>query len=310
MGMSYIWAGVLIACAPAVALAQTAQTPDPQPAQPPVAETQPGPAMLNSAATQSAPATKSVFDGNYLTVGGGAFYGPSYEGSKHYVIFAVPVVQGRIAGVTINPRAGGAAFDLIPDAKGAKFGLSLGPVATYSANRDRHVVDPVVIAAGTLNSDIEVGVTGGITMYRLLDKYDSISVSTDVKYDIRGPSDGWEMSPSINYMTPLSKSTLLTIGASAKHVSWGYADYYYSVNPTQSANSGLPQYQARSGWASVGGTMVLARSLAGDLRKGGLSIIAVGGYSKLMNSARYTPYTSIRGSANQLMGGLGLAATF
>jgi MipA family protein len=309
MGMSYIWAGMLIACAPAVACAQSADPQDTQ-TQPSVAQTEPGPSLLTQGAPQSAATTKNVFDGNYLTLGGGAFYGPSYEGSKHYVIFAVPAIQGRIAGVTINPRAGGAAFDLIPDPKGAKFGLALGPVATYSANRDRHVVDPVVIAAGTLNSDIEVGVSGGLTMYRVLDKYDSISVSTDVKYDIHGPSDGWEMSPSITYMTPLSKSTLLTIGASAKHVSWGYADYYYSVNPTQSANSGLPQYQASSGWASVGGTMILARSLAGDLRKGGLSIIAVGGYSRLMNSAKYTPYTSIRGSATQLMGGLGLAATF
>jgi MipA family protein len=296
MGISHFWAGLVIACSPAVALAQA----DPNQAQ------QPAPAIT----TGSTAPEKNVFDGNYLTLGGGAFYGPSYEGSKHYVIFAVPALQGRLGGVSINPRAGGVALDLIPDPKGAKFGLALGPVATYSANRDRHVVDPVVIAAGTLDSDIEVGVSGGLTMYRVADKYDSLSVSIDVKHDIHGPSDGWEMSPSLSYMTPLSKSTLVTLAASAKHVSYGYADYYYSVNSVQSANSGLPIYQARDGWASVGGTAILARSLAGDLRKGGLSLILVGGYSRLLNSARYTPYTSIRGSATQLTGGLGLAATF
>src|ERR1017187_6851050 len=138
---------------------------------------------------------KSGISGNYLVVGGGVVYGPSYEGSNDYVVFPVPVIQGRLGGVTITPRAGGVALDFVPDADGAKLGFSLGPVATYSANRDRHIVDPVVRAAGRLNADIAVGINSGVALYRVLDGYDSLSASVDVKWDVRGPHGGMQIAP-------------------------------------------------------------------------------------------------------------------
>jgi outer membrane scaffolding protein for murein synthesis (MipA/OmpV family) len=62
-----------------------------------------------------------------------------------------------------------------------------------------------------------------------------------------------QISPSLNYITPLSKKLIATISISAKHVNRDYANYYYSVSGQQSLASGLPLYQARGGWASVGG---------------------------------------------------------
>ena len=53
---------------------------------------------------------KSVYDGDYLTIGAGGAYGPSYEGSDDYVFFPVAAIQGRVAGVEINPRPGGLAL--------------------------------------------------------------------------------------------------------------------------------------------------------------------------------------------------------
>ena len=253
---------------------------------------------------------KSGISGNYLVVGGGVVYGPSYEGSNDYVVFPVPVIQGRLGGVTITPRAGGVALDFVPDADGAKLGFSLGPVATYSANRDRHIVDPVVRAAGRLNADIAVGINSGVALYRVLDGYDSLSASVDVKWDVRGPHGGMQIAPSVSYTTPLSKAALVTLAVAAKHVNDDYADYYYSVSPGQSAASGLPLYQAHGGWASVGATLLLGYSLRGDLRRSGLSLFAVGGYTRLLNDAQYNPYTSIRGTPNQWVGGGGLAVMF
>ena len=253
---------------------------------------------------------QSGISGNYLVVGAGVVYGPSYEGSDDYVLFPVPVIQGRLGGITITPRAGGLALDLVPENDGAKLGFSLGPVATYSANRDRHIVDPVVRLAGRLNADIAVGFASGVTLYRVLDKYDSLSASVDVKWDIRGPHGGMQIAPSVSYTTPLSKASIVTLAVSAKHVNNDYADYYYSVSPAQSAASGLPLYQARGGWASVGPTLLLGYSLRGDLRESGISVFAVGSYTRLLNDARYTPYTSIRGTPNQWVGGGGLAIKF
>lgn len=281
MRATFLLAGTFVALAPLAAQAQTDAAPE-----------------------------KNVLEGNYLTIGGGAVYGSSYEGSNDYVLFPTPAIQGRVAGVNINPRSGGIALDFIPDPKGAKIGFALGPVATYSANRARHIVDPVVRAAGRLDSDIAVGGSGGVTLYRLLDGYDSLSATVDVKWDIHGPHGGMQVSPSLTYLTPVSKSTIVTLNVSAKHVNDDYANYYYSVSPTQSASSGLPMYQARGGWASVGATLIAGYSLSGDLRKGGFTLVAIGGYTRMLNDARDTPYTSLRGTPAQWVGGAGVAFTF
>ena len=83
-----------------------------------------------------------------------------------------------------------------------------------------------------------------------------------------------------------------------------------SRRPQQSAASGLPLYQAHGGWASIGATVLVGYSLKGDLRKKGLSLFAVGSYSRLLNDARDNPYTAIRGTPNQWVGGGGLAVMF
>jgi outer membrane scaffolding protein for murein synthesis (MipA/OmpV family) len=264
----------------------------------------------NSASPTDSPSEKTFISGDYLVVGAGAVYSPSYEGSNDYEVFPVPVIQGRIRGVTITPRAGGAAVNLIPDPANAKLSFSLGPVATYSANRDRHIDDPVVRAAGRLKADIAVGASGGVVLNRIFDPYDSVSASVDVKWDVHGPHGGMQVAPSVSYRTPLSKAVIATLAVSAKHVNDDYANYYYSVSPGQSAASGLPIFQAHAGWASVGTTLLLGYSLRGDLRKRGLSVFAVGGYTRLLNDARFNPYTAIRGSADQWIGGGGIAFMF
>jgi outer membrane scaffolding protein for murein synthesis (MipA/OmpV family) len=300
MRMSSFMATAIIAVMPCSAQAQSAQAQS--------LSAQPTPA-IDGAQGPAAP-EKSILDGNYLTIGGGAIYGSSYEGSNDYVVFPTPGLQGRVAGVSINPRSGGVALDFVPDPKGAKVGFSLGPVATYSANRARHIVDPVVRAAGRLDADISVGGSGGATLYRLLDGYDSLSASVDVKWAIHGPGGGMEVSPSLTYLTPLSKATIVTLNVSAKHVNDDYANYYYSVSPAQGTASGLPLYQARGGWASVGATAIVGYSLGGDLRKGGFTLVAVAGYTRLLNDAANNPYTAIRGNPSQFVGGGGIAFTF
>ena len=52
---------------------------------------------------------KTVFDGDFLTVGVGAAYGPSYSGSDDYTAFVLPIVQGSLGGIDISPRPGGLA---------------------------------------------------------------------------------------------------------------------------------------------------------------------------------------------------------
>ena len=53
-------------------------------------------------AQNDGPQTESVLDGDYITLGAGGFYGPSYDGSDDYVLSPAPLVQGRLLGVAVT----------------------------------------------------------------------------------------------------------------------------------------------------------------------------------------------------------------
>ena len=260
---------------------------------------------------------KNVLDGDHVTVGVGGVYTPSYEGSDNYSFGVLPLIQGEVHGFTITPRPGGVAVDLIPDSPSMsngspdkKVSFSLGPVATYSRNRAHNIKDDVVRAAGRLKSAVDLGVNFGVTAYQVLDPYDALTLSADVKWNVNSASKGMTILPTLSYLTPLSKAMLVTVAVSAKHVDSDYANYYYDVTPLQSFNSGLPVYNARSGWANVNGSILVGYDLSGDLRDGGLALFAIGNYSRLLNDAKYTPYTRLRGDANQFTIAAGVAYTF
>jgi outer membrane scaffolding protein for murein synthesis (MipA/OmpV family) len=275
-------------------------------------------AALAAAATTATPAraqndgsqAETVFDGNYLTVGAGAVYSPSYEGSDDYVLYPAPVVQGNLLGVAITPRPGGVALDFIPDPKGAKVGFSLGPTARVRANRTGHIKDPVVKRLGKLDTAIEVGANAGITFYDLLTGYDSVTVSSDVRWDVAGAHKGMIVAPSVSYFTPLSKGAAVNLSLTAEHADDDYANYYFTVSPAGSVASGLPAFQAKGGWKNVGANLFAGVDLDGDLTNGGLAVFGIAGYNRLLGDAKRTPLTSIRGSRDQWVIGGGLGFTF
>lgn len=253
---------------------------------------------------------RNVFEGDSLTIGLGALYGPSYDGSDDGRISPLPAIRGRIGGVTINPRQGGVALDVIPDARGAKVGLAFGPAVGLSLNRARGIKDPVVAAAGKLDMAVELGANAGLRINRVLHDYDWVTISTDVKWDVAGAYGGMTVRPAVSYNTPLSKGVLLTTMAYAHHADDSYARYYYSVTPAQSSASGLPQFNAKGGWDKVGAGALVAWDLSGDLRDGGFAVLGLVAYSRMLGDGKTTPYTSLRGSPDQWLGGLGIAYTF
>jgi len=266
-------------------------------------------ALAAPAAAQDASSDKSVLDGNYLAVGIGAAYGPSYEGSNDYQVFPVPLVQGRFEGVDINPRTGGVALGFIPDKPG-KVGFNFGVAARARLNRTRTTHDPVVDRLGKLKTAIEVGPTVGFTFPHLLNKYDSFSISTDVLWDVAGAHKGMVIDPLASYTTPLSRGILANLGVNAEYGNDRFASYNYSVTPLGSIASGLPTFNAKGGFNKVGTRLLLGIDLDGDLTNGGPAIFVLGGYTRMLGDAKRTPLTSIRGSADQFIGAAGFAYTF
>ena len=222
----------------------------------------------------------SVFDDTWLTLGIGAGLVPSYSGSDDYVVFPLPLIVGRVGGIGITPNGPGLNFDVLSQPPGdgpAETSFSFGPSFRFRNNRADQIEDEVVKAAGELDTALEVGVNAGVTFPGVLNPFDRLTVSGT---------------------------------ASAEFVDDDFADYYYSVSPAQSAASGLPEFQADGGFNSFGLTAIGTVDLDGNLMNGGWNVYGIAGYSRLVGDAKDTPYTSIRGSADQFIGGLGVGYTF
>jgi len=256
------------------------------------------------------PAGESVFDGDYLTLGVGAAYVPSYDGSDDYVVSVLPMIQGSLGGVGISPRAGGLALDFIPDRPGAKANFSFGPAARLRMSRVNQIKDDVVELLPDLDPAVEIGPSAGVSFPGVFNPYDSLSFTVDARWDVAGAHNGMVVGPSLSYMTPLSTGVAAILSVGGEWADDDFMDYYYSIDAEAAAITGLDQFQAGSGFRSVGATLLLGWDLDNDIRNGGLALFFLGGYSKLLGDAADTPFTRDRGSADQWMAGAGIAYTF
>jgi outer membrane scaffolding protein for murein synthesis (MipA/OmpV family) len=261
------------------------------------------------ATAQDAASEPSVFDGDYLSVGAGVAYGPSYAGSDDYTVYPMPLLQGSFHGVAIDPRSGGLALDFIPDPdKGV--GFNLGVAARVRLDRAHQIKDPVVKSLGKLDTAVEVGPTAGVTIAQVLNPYDSLTFTADALWDVAGAHKGMVVDPSVSYFTPLSRGIAASLSLSAEYADSKFADYYYTIDPLGSAASGLPVFDADSGFTRAGANLLLGFDLDGNLENGGLALVVVGGYSRMLGDAKRSPVTSLRGSADQWLGAVGVGFTF
>ena len=257
---------------------------------------------------------ETVFDGDFVTVGIGAGIGASYSGSDSYNFQILPIVQASISGIDINPRPAGVAIDFVPDAEdGVSF--SAGPLIRLRSDRAdiEDINDEVVELYGELDRAVELGASVGVSKPKVLHPFDSLSFNIDAAWDVAGAHDGRFISPSVTYFTPLSFATAASLTLSTTFVDDAFADYYFSVpqiTPLVPDDRFLPGFDAEGGMQSYGVNLLLAHDLSGDVRDGGLALVGIGGWSKLVGDAADTPFTSLRGDNDQFFAALGVGYTF
>ncbi|MBL0924905.1 MAG: MipA/OmpV family protein [Sphingomonadaceae bacterium] len=254
---------------------------------------------------------RGVFAGYWLTLGIGAGYGPSYEGSDDYVLFPAPIAQGSVSGFDFGARGPGLYVDLVRDGnsdRNVKF--LAGPLVRVRLDRRSDIKDPVVRALGKEDVAVELGATAGVSFSKVLNPFDTLTLSTDIQWDVAGAHGGRLISPGISYSTPLSTAIFTSLSLSATHVDADYADTYYSIDAAGSAASGLPVFDAGSGWKSYGASFLGGVDLSGDARDGGWAVFGLVSYSRLTGDAKRSPVTSIRGDADQWFLAGGVSYTF
>lgn len=270
--------------------------------------------IATSAAGQNAPAAgqlptpAEINSRDTLTLAGGIGITADYEGSDDYRLIPVAAVRGRYHGIAFTSRGAYLYVDVIPRGTG-KIDFEFGPVVGARFNKRRHIHDDVVERLPKTNTAIEVGGFAGIGLNGLTNPYDRLGFRVDVLHDLANAHQSTVISPTIEFSTPVSRTTYVGLNTGLEFVSNKYADYYYSITPAGSIASGLPVFDADGGLKAWKAGLLVNQSLSGDLLHG-FSIFGTGQYSRLQGDFKRSPIVSQRGNANQWLGAIGLAYTW
>lgn len=247
-----------------------------------------------------------------VTVALGAASVPSYEGSDTNNWIPAAFIQGTVGGYAFSTRGARLFVDLIRNDPGPVVDIQLGPVAGLNFDRVRRkgIDDARVEALGDRKLGIELGGYVGIAKTGVITSpYDKASASISYVRDVNGAHDSYILTPMLDYGTPLSPRAYVGLSAEANYVGGKYADYYFTVTPAGALASGLPGFDARSGWKDWSLTGFVTHSITGDLLHG---LGAFGGvrYARLLNDAARSPVTRIAGDKDQWYFSAGLTYTF
>ena len=260
------------------------------------------------ALAQEAPPTPPT--GDLFSLGLGAAYAPSYEGSDDYVVTPAVIVRGRVSGFNFFSRATAFYFDLAREDPAAKTDFLIGPMGNLRFDRSSRIKDDAVERLGELDLAVELGAFIGIGQTGLLNPYDYAQARLDFVHDVTDTHDGYVLTPTLEYGTPLSRLTYVGAGLSADYASGEFADTYYSVDPAGTARSGLRTYDADGGFKNARFTLLATHMLTGDLTTSGLGVFAVGSYSRLFGDFKDSPLVRDVGDADQYFAAVGLSYTF
>lgn len=246
-----------------------------------------------------------------FTIAAGGAWIPDYEGSDDYKFSPFGAIRGRVNGINFSTRGTWLYVDLIRRPENG-IDIDVGPIVGIRRERVSKIEDDFVRLFGKRKTAIEIGGFAGVTFHGLTNPYDALSLRLDVVTDVGNAHESTVFTPNVDFGTPLSKRTYVSLGASADFVSNRYADYYYSYSGALVGGPlfALPvSYNAKGGMKNWKLTALVNQSITGDLTHG-LSIFGAGTYSRMVGSIGKSPFVDDRGSKSQWQGVLGLAYTF
>ena len=272
------------------------------------------PALAQTAVPNTAPSTvapDAPADANRITVGVGAATLPDYEGADSNSFTPGAVVIGKVKGFDFFTRGTQLYVNLIPSTGGVGTNYELGVIGGVRMDRANRVDNRQVRALGELDTAYELGGYVGVGKTGVITSdFDTITARVAFVHDVSGAYGSYVITPQINYTTPLSYTTLVSLGASADYVGKGYGQTYFGVTRAGSLASGLRAYDITdSGFKRVNLSFFALQSLSGDLRRGfgvGAGVL----YGKMLGKYKDSPIVSDVGDADQWAGALGLTYTF
>ncbi|MES2002335.1 MAG: MipA/OmpV family protein [Pseudomonadota bacterium] len=268
------------------------------------------PAIAQDApAASPPPSPEDITNRDTLTIAAGGAMFPDYEGSNDYRFIPALGLRGQYHGFSFTTRGLYLYVDVIPDSN-AKVEFDAGPIAGVRFNRTRKKLkDDVVDLLPVKKTAFEAGAFVGVTVHGVTNPYGSLAFRVDVLRDFASAHKSTIVSPNVDFSTPLSQTTFVSASLGAEFVSNKFADYYFSIDPSESLVTGLPTFNAGGGMKNWKAGLLVNQSLSGSLLHG-LSAFGTVNYSRLVGDFKRSPIVSDRGSANQWLLAAGLAYTW
>ena len=230
------------------------------------------------------------------SLGGGVVFAPDYEGSSDYT--AVPAPFGVASfdnGMYVRLEAVYARANLIPNSWVSW--LEAGPSYNYRPSRGR-VDNAQVSALKNISDANELGAFVGFN-------YENWYARLEFLGDTGNAHEGWTAELKGGYNWIIDPKWRMLISGRATYANSDYMDTYFSVNPANVLNSGLPLYEADSGIKDAGVELRLQWNFWNNF-----SALGIFDYVRLLNDADESSPVTNEGSANQFLGGLVLLYSF
>ena len=238
-------------------------------------------------------------DGLRGTIGLGAGFAPEYEGADETQVIPFGFASLKAFGLGFELRGPGLAVDLF----GNDATWHAGPEFRFAFERDAD--DPQVAALGDTDLALEAGGFVGFDVPAGGLKGGTFSGRLSVRQDVLDGHEGLLVSPDIGYGFMATPRMRVRLGASTTWASEGYMDTYFSVDAAGSAASGIPVYDAESGFKDVAASALVTYAL--DENWGLFTRLA---YTRLIGDAADSPIVKDHGDADQYFGGAGVSYRF
>jgi len=226
-------------------------------------------------------------------LGVGPTINPEFEGGKNYTIKPAPVVSLRYRDVLrvdnnqVDFTAFDEVFDMGEDIGRVKF--DAGPVVNLDFGRNEH---DAAALRGLGNIGVAVELGGFVRLTTGHATFDA-----EMSQDVANGHHGATL--DLHSSVVIYRGEKLTLAPDIV-LTWATARYmksFFGITQTQSNASGLPVFRAGSGFKNVTFSLLANYDLSRHW-----SILAVGGYKRLIGDAAASPLVQLRGSPSQWSG--------
>lgn len=256
--------------------------------------------LFHAAAAQDANRTATQHSDWNFTIGGGPMVTPNYEGSKHYLLQPLPMLEtswrdtislSAVEGLKIVERP-------LAD-KGFSITGSLGYWLGRKEGVDKHHGD-TLRGLGNLSG-------GGVGKLEMGYQYNAFSIGLGGARDIGNDRDGTTATLSAGYKIYQSQTFQLGSKISTTWADDNYMNNIFGITPAQARDS-LKHYSPYKAEAGLKDVRLGLTANYGITRS--LSLFAIADVAHLLGDAADSPIVKTQGAKEQISGGLGLVYHF